>query len=197
MADQLVTPSELASHMQQDLDTATATLAIEVATGVVQAAVGQRLVRVVNDTVVLDVDSLDSGAYLYLPELPVISVGTVSVGATVVSDVTAQLSRGRLFRAYGWRSSSLFPISAPSTVTVTYTHGYAIGDQTLQLARWVVLQLAAAVYQNPVAGVVREQIDDYAVQYDAAAARLDQSAVMVAALRRRYGRPRRSAQLIT
>lgn len=196
MADQLVTPAELASHLQTDVDTSSATQAIEVATGVVQAAAGQRIVRVVDDVVVLDLDEIDSGRYLNLPEWPVTAVGTVLVGATTVTDAVAQLSRGRLYRASGWRSVSLYPYASPSTATVTYTHGLAAGDQRLQLARSVALNLAAAVYTNPASGVVREQIDDYAVQYDTAAARLDQSPFLIAALRRRYARPRRSVLML-
>jgi hypothetical protein len=38
----------------------------------------------------------------------------------------------------------------------------------LQLARQAALSLAAVAYVNP-NGAVREQIDDYAVQYEAAA----------------------------
>ena len=46
MADMLATPEDLAALLQQDVDRATATLLIESATALVQATVGQRIVRV-------------------------------------------------------------------------------------------------------------------------------------------------------
>lgn len=197
MADMLATPEELAAFLQKDLDTASATLALELATGLVQAAAGQRLVQVVDDVVVLDVDQHDSGPWLALPQGPVTAVGAVLLGATPVVDFSAQLSRGRLYRSAGWRSAALLThASAPSTVTVTYTHGFAAADQRLQLARNVTLSLASVAYDNP-NGATSEQIDDYAVRYEAAAARLEASPAIGAALRRQYGRRGNSVQLIT
>lgn len=195
MADQLVTPSELASFLQKDLDTATATLAVEIATGLVQGAAEQRIIQVVDDTVTLDLDHYDCGLYLDLPERPVTAVGAVLVGASAVTDFTAQLSRGRLYRSYGWRSATSPTGSAPSTVTVTYTHGYPAGHQKLQAARGAVLALASVAYENPT-GTTSEQIDDYAVRYEAAAARLEAAPALKAALRRLYGRTAKSVQLV-
>lgn len=195
MADMLVTASELASFLQKDVDTATATLAIEIATGLVQGAAEQRIVQVVDDTVTLDLDHYDCGLYLDLPERPVTAVGAVLVGATAVTDFTAQLSRGRLYRAYGWRSSTSSGLSAPSTVTVTYTHGLASGDHRLQAARTYALALASVAYENP-NGATSEQIDDYVVRYEAAATRLEAAPAMRAALRRLYGRPAGSVRLV-
>jgi hypothetical protein len=197
VADMLVTLEELASYLQEDVDTATATLAIEIATGVVQAATSQRLISVTNETVTLYVDEYDTGQWIELPQLPVTAVGAVLVGATTVTDTTADLSRGRLFRSLGWRSIALYPYNQPSTVTVTYSHGYATGDRMLQFARSIVLGLAGATYAAAPSNVVREQIDDYAVQYTTAAtARLDEMPGAVAALRRVYGRGPRSALLL-
>jgi hypothetical protein len=195
VADSLATPSDLASFLQKDVDTASATLALEMATGLVQAAAGQRIVQVVNDTVTLDLDRYDGGTWLDLPEGPVTAVGAVLVGATAVTDFTTQLRRGRLYRAYGWRSATLPHWNAPSTVTVTYTHGYAAGDPRLQFARSATLALAAAAYGNP-GGATREQIDDYTVQYEAAAARMEAAPSLAEALRRQYGRTSRSVLLV-
>lgn len=195
MADMLATVEDLAAFLQKTVDPTAATLALEVATGLVQAAAGQRIIQVVDDTVVLDLDEHDGGRWLSLPEGPVTAVGTVLVGATAVTDFTAQLSRGRLYRAYGWRSAVLPRWSSPSTATVTYTHGLAAGDQRLQVARSATLALAAVAYDNP-NGATREQIDDYAVQYEATTARMEASPALTAALRRQYGRGRRSALLV-
>lgn len=191
----LATPEQLASYLQQDLDTASATLALELATGVVQAAAGQRIVLVEDETVVLYLDAVDGGSWLYLPEVPVVSVGAVLVGALTVSDATADPSRGRLYRPCGWRASERSTLAAPSTATVTYTHGYESTDPRLQFARSVVLSLAATAYGNAT-GAVAEQIDDYQVRYEAATTRLQASPVVAVALRRRYGRGRRSALLV-
>jgi hypothetical protein len=203
MADMLVTAEELASLMQQDLDTATATLAIQIATGVVQSAAEQRIIQVVDDEVVIDLDAHDRSLYLTLPERPVTAVTSATVGATAVTDYQAQLSRGRLWRAMGWRSATLPYWNAPSAVTVVYTHGYPVGHQRLQLARSVVFDLAKTGY-NTAAGsgaVVSEQIDDYSVRYAEMAATiesaLDPRGPLARALKRQYGRPAGSVLLVS
>lgn len=196
MADQLATPADLASLLQQDVDTATATLLIEASTAVVQAVTGQRIIQVVDDLTVLDLDEYDDSLYLALPERPVTAVSVVSIGATAITDYTTQLRRNRLWRAYGWRSTLIAYPNQPSQVTVTYTHGYAAGHQRLQLARGATLQLSAAVYGNP-GGATREQIDDYAVAYEAASARMEASPALANLLRRQYGRPAGSVRLVT
>jgi hypothetical protein len=196
VSDMLVTLEELASYLQEDVDTATATLAIEIATGLVQAATCQRLIYVADDPFVLYVDEYDTSPWLELPELPVTAFSSIQVGATAVSDVTADLSRGRLYRRTGWRSVAVYPWNQPSTVSGVYSHGYQVGDRKLQLARSVTLVIAAAAYGNPIAAT-REQIDDYAIQYtETATARLDAMPSTVAALRRVYGRGPRSALLL-
>lgn len=193
MADLLATPSDLASLLQQDVDTATATLVLEAATAVVQAEAGQRIVEVEDDTVLLDLDGYDGGVYLYLPERPVTAVGDVLIGANEISDFSAQLSRGRLWRADGWRSMLVSYFDQPSTTTVTYTHGYPAGHQKLQLGRAVALSLANGLYSNP-SGAVREAIDDYQVAYEAMASQVTE--FMSAALKKQYSRRPGSVPLI-
>lgn len=195
MGDQLASTSDLASLLQQDLDASTATLVVEAATAVVQAVTGQRILQVSNDTVMFDLDGYDGGVYLNLPERPVIAVGTVLIGASAVTDFTVQKARTRLWRAYGWRSTLVLYYDQPSTVTVTYTHGYAPGHQRLQLARSAVLSLAKTAYTNP-SGASSEAIDDYRVQYEAMAAQMEASPFLVAALRKQYSRPPGSVPLI-
>lgn len=198
MADQLATPGDLALMPGVDpgLRPETAALLIECATAVVQAVCGgQRLVQVVDDEVTLDLDGDDWGTYLRLPQRPVTAVSAVRVGSTVITDFVPQLSRARLWRASGWRSGLSGPRSQPSEVTVVYTHGYPADDQRLQLARSAVLSLAAGPASGATVGVAREQIDDYSVQYEAMAARMEASTFLAEALRRQYGRPTRSARL--
>lgn len=200
MADQLATSADLAlmPGVDTSLPAATLTLLIECATAVVQGVCGgQRIVQVVNDVATLDLDGLDGGLYLHLPQRPVTDVSSVLIGTTSVTDWTAQMSRGRLWRPSGWRSTLLaYPLSQPSQVTVTYTHGYPTGDQRLQLARSAVLSLAAGPASGATAGVSREQIDDYSVAYEAMAARMEASPFLVERLRAQYGRPTRSSRLV-
>ncbi|HEY9411128.1 MAG TPA: hypothetical protein VIP77_16230 [Jiangellaceae bacterium] len=189
MVDQLCTPADLASALQQDLDASTATLWVEVGTAVVQEAAGQRIVQVVGDTVEL---SGTTDSWLDLPQIPAAAVTSVTLdGATLLAGSPGgggksyRRKGNRLWRGCGWQTYC----GEPSDVVVVYTHGYAAGAQELQLARGAVIGLAQAAYSNPAGGAVaREQIDDYAVAYEAMAAALEASPHLKAALRRQYGR---------
>ncbi len=187
MADQLATPEDLASLLQQDLDASTANLVIEAATAIVQEAAGQRIVQVVGDTASL-IGTTDS--WLNLPQIPVTAVTSVTLDGALLSSgvpgsggTTYRLKGNRLWRGDGWQTYC----GEPSDVDVVYTHGYATGAQQLQLARGVTLSLAKTAYANP-SGATREAIDDYQVAYEAAAAALEASPNLKAALRRQYGR---------
>jgi hypothetical protein len=187
MADQLATPSDLASLLQKDVDTASATLAIEVCTAVVQnAADGQRILRVTGEAATV---TGTTERYLRLPQWPVVSVAAVTLdGATITAGVpgsgstTYRLVGNRLWRGCGWQTYWC----EPSTVGVTYTHGYDVGDQLLQLARGAVLSLARGLFENP-SGVASERIDDYAVAYAAADAALEAAPALKSAIRKQYG----------
>ncbi|MFI6228886.1 hypothetical protein ACIBCR_16405 [Micromonospora echinospora] len=200
MADTLATVADLAAQLQldeADLNPTTAALLLETATAVVQAAAGgQRIVQVVDDEVVLDLDEHDGGPYLTLPQRPVTAVSSVLVGATTVTDWLPQFRRSRLWRSSGWRGpAGWYRRGAPSTVTVVYTHGYPPDDQRIQFARAAVLGLAAGAYSSP-AGAKSERIDDYAVTYDTMASQLVASPALEARLRQQYGRPPGSVPLV-
>lgn len=203
-ADQLATPEDLASALQQDLDLATATLLMECATAVVQEAAGQRIVQVVDDELTI---MGTSDSWLDLPQIPVTAVSAV----TIDGEATTHWKKfgDRLFRRHGWQRDLGFgwrygygyrsqfgahhhcDTPEPSVITVTCTHGYAPGAQELQLARSAVLSLATKVYANP-SGVVSESIDDYSASYASAtaamASAMDASPYLKQALRRQYGR---------
>ena len=139
----LATPSDLASYVQSDLDTATATLALEVVTGWIQSELGQRVVRVTDETVLLD----GCDRVLYLPQRPVVSVGAVSTldkwGVTYNPVLNTE------YRVRGYRLIwSGYGRVWPEQVTVTYTHGYLTPDVP-QGIRGVCLSAAARIYQNP------------------------------------------------
>jgi hypothetical protein len=214
MADQLATPSDLASHLQQDVDTSTATLLIECATAVVQQMCGgQRIVQVTDDVATI-LGTSDS--WLDLPQIPVTAVtSVVRDGTTLAVGVDYKVFGNRLWSRRGWQSNIGWPVDyvngygytepaawrpsygdswlgpEPGAVTVTYTHGYAPGAQQLQLARDAVLSLIASTYTNP-SGASSESIDDYTIQYAHTQAAMHSAASssthLQAALRKQYGR---------
>lgn len=142
MADMFATPAELASHLQvPEVDTASATLAIEGATGAVQAACGgQRMLPVADDTV-----TLRGGARsVWLPQRPVTAVGAVT---TISSGVVTARVLGTDYTVFGaelvW--APRYGVW-PEFVTVTYSHGWT----TIPAAvKGVCLSLAGRLYANP------------------------------------------------
>lgn len=188
MADQLATPGDLASLVQHDVDTASATLGIEIGTAVVQAAAdGQRIVQVVGDTATV---TGTTGQWLRLPQFPVTAVSSVTLDGVALTAglpgsgaLTYRLVADQLWRGCGWQTYC----GEPSTVSLVYTHGYATGRQELQLGRGVALSLGRGLFENP-SGVVREQIDDYAVAYAEAEAALAAQPSLISLLRKQYGR---------
>jgi len=187
VADMLATASDLASLVQADVDTASATLAIEIGTAVVQAAAdGQRILQVVGDTATA-VGTTER--FLRPPQWPVTAVSAVTLdgvaltaGSAGSGGSTYRLVGDRLYRGCGWQTYC----GEPSEVLFTYTHGYAAGDQRLQLGRGAALSLGRGLFVNA-SGVIREQIDDYAVAYAEAQAALDASPALKAAIRKTYG----------
>jgi hypothetical protein len=184
VADQLATRVDLAAALQRDVDNASADLALEVATAVVQSAAGQRIVLVADDAV-----TVYGGAdqVLVLPERPIVSVTSVTFNGTLLTQGTAsgtwRMSADGLWRDCGWTT---YFCDGPVRTDVVYTHGYAADDQKLQLARGVTLSVARGLFTNP-DGTVREQIDDYAVAYAEASVAMDAAPGLAARLRKQFG----------
>lgn len=200
MADMLVTRAELASWLQlpaPGVDNATADRVIAAATAEVQSAAGQRLVEVSGDVITL---LAEYGPWLSLPEAPVTEVTTVVVGSTTVTDYTLVsdpvTARARLWRSYGWQNFAdvLVSYATPPLVTVTYDHGYAVGDQRLELARSYVFRLAAFSYPNPT-GAESEAIDDYRITFGDTEPLRSLSTADRLEIRRAYGPTAGSARL--
>jgi hypothetical protein len=204
---------DLASLLQSDVDTSTATLLIEMATAIVQQTCGgQQIIQVVDDTITLG-GTTDS--WLDLPQLPVTAVSAVvrddgePVTVGTGNNANYKLVGNRIWSRCGWQANLGWPANlgyppgyltnagrvirvgdswqSPTLVTVTYTHGFAPGSQHLQLARAAVLALAKAGYSNP-SGANSESIDDYSVSFDAMASRMEASPHLKAALAKKYGR---------
>jgi hypothetical protein len=163
----------------------TAVLLLELATGEVQGAAGQRLVEVEDE----DGELMgDSGSWLHLPERPVSDISSLTIdgGDELIAgtDYIRTAGSAQLWRACGWSDY----IYQPSIVAFTYSHGRPVGDQKLQPARSATLALAQAVTSNP-SGVLAESIDDYRVQFAAQlAALMEASPALQKSLRRTYGR---------
>lgn len=178
-ADQLATPEDLASLLQQDLDASTANLLLELATAKVQRAAGGQRILDVSDTAVIDVtDWCDP--FLALPQRPIRAVTAVLLDGVAITDWA--LRSQMLWRAVGWMQS----FDPPSQVTVTYDHGYLADSQGLQLARDSTLALARLGYGNP-SGAESEAIDDYKVTFADADARMQMTEFMRADLADAYG----------
>lgn len=179
MADQLATPADLASLLQQDLDASTANLLLELATAKVQRAAGGQRILDLTDTAIIDVtDEMDF--FLPLPQRPVRSVSLVVLDGATITDWA--LRSQMLWCSIGWMRSWV----PPSQAVVTYAHGYLAGSQGLQLARDSTLALAKMGYANPT-GVTSEAIDDYKVTYAEADARMQMTSFMADAIAAQYG----------
>lgn len=185
MADMLATDEDLAVLIDDaGLDEDRATLLLELATGEVQAAAGQRIVLVEDDP--FEMFGF-TDAWLELKEGPVVEISSLTI------DDGDELERGtdykwvsgsrRLFRHCGWATCWW----EPSTIAGAYTHGLADDDQRIQFARSSTLGIAKLAATNA-SGVLAESIDDYRVQYAAAVLwAMEKSPYLAKALRRTYG----------
>ena len=136
------TASELASHLQRDLDTATAVLALDNASQQIRSLVHWSITEEVG--VVLTMEGRGERS-LRLPTRLLTAVASVvedGVTLTVLTDYD-WTSEGQLLRADGTVWSRKV-----RSVVVTYTHGYAAGSEKLRTARAVCLDLAGDLYDN-------------------------------------------------
>lgn len=142
-----------------------AVLALELATTQIQVWTRQRIERVVDDTITL---AGTSSWELELPERPVISATVTGVDGVEIDEGSYRLFEGILVRPGGWAGSAIYSANwptntgYPSTVEVTYTHGY---DPIPDDIRAVCIQLAARGLQAPTGGVRQESIGNYSVSY--------------------------------
>lgn len=146
------TVSELASYLKMDLDTATATLAIQTASQLFSVRAGGTMF--VPTTVTYQI--VGQGYWqLQLPYRPIISVAAVRVAGQAITDYTR--IRSVLYRLIGFGVPGQFP---PDLIEVDLTHGYAAVPDDVKFA---VLETAGGAYSSPDITVKSESIDDYSL----------------------------------
>jgi hypothetical protein len=163
--------TELASYVQSDLDTATATLAQEQAVAYLEAETGVRLTEQTGSTVTYQVRWDD--AWIDLP-IPTTAVTAVTIDGTVVDADDYQVVNNRLYRRVGWGGSRwtsdnrfAYRSSEDDYVSVAVTMDFGYSDLTApaEFKTWA-LVLAAQAYQlAPKIGLQSFRIDDYSETY--------------------------------
>ncbi len=150
----LFTLTDLAAYLQQDIDTATATVARTMATGVVTGFTNQ-LIESATYTHLLPINADRS---IRLPQRPVTAVTSVTIAGvarTVDTDWDWD-GIGDLIVLDGYT-----PDTEDWQATVVYTAGYATVPNDLAA---VALSIAGRLY-NATPGLVSESIDDYRATY--------------------------------
>lgn len=169
----LATASQLASRVQSDVDTASAQLALDNASGLIRAIARQQITFVSQETI----DLPGGGRILALPQRPLVVDGSNPLTVVELGDFGGEnitLVEGRDFERLGneltrgypswalegrlqnWPANRVRGIWAPR-VRVTYSHGYAtVPDDVVDLC----LDVAQALYTNP-NGLRSMTIDDY------------------------------------
>lgn len=149
------TPTELASYLQQDLDSATATLVLTVASGQFSLYADTQFASTAVTYTALGTPFMS----LTLPFRPVIAVQALRINGVTVTGYT--LIKNTLFRAAGFGTPLNTP---PDVVQVDLTHGFTSVPDDVKAA---VLDMAAQAYSVPVGVVSSEAIDDYSIKYAA------------------------------
>lgn len=147
---------ELAAYLKQDVDTSTATLALQTLSQLFSTRAGTAF------TPVSTTFQIEGYGYrsLRLPFRPVISVAAVrSVSSLGTITTLTDYSRIKtvLYRIGGFGTPGQFP---PDMVEVDLTYGYAAVPDDVKGA---VLESAGAAYSSPDVTVKSESIDDYSV----------------------------------
>lgn len=158
MADTLASVADLGNYVKRDLTgDASATLALETATGLIQDYTGQHLFRVADDVETFH----PPGWVLILPERPVISVASAIVDG-IALDYRLERRAGVLYLATATPTAETWK-TAPGDVVVTYTHGYAATEIPPSL-KGVCLDVARRALENP-HGFVQRTVGDVSVSH--------------------------------
>lgn len=156
---------------------------LDAASDEIRSVLGQQITRNTTTAILPGVEDY----WLELPQIPVVSVESAVMSGGFVADF--RLIGNKLYRWHGWQD--LFFVYEPSTISVTYTHGYATvpGDLVTlccSLASVGMAQAATgALGHTP--GITDEAIDDYKVGFDPTAPGvITIPAATVARLRAKY-----------
>lgn len=165
MAD-FCTIADIAALLQIEIayDDAAAARAITAATAAIQGYCHQRIERVEDDKVTLDV--FGAGDRLFLPELPVAAVSAV-VEDGVELDAGEDYVLGRHGIIYRIGQEWMIGVQA---VAVTYTHGYAplpadVVDVCTRAASRAYQAGLRAAETGGIPGVTAMSLGDYSVSY--------------------------------
>ena len=173
-----ISVTELGDYLGRDLSSdAAATVAVDAACDVCRTTAGQSFIHVTNDRVTLDGPGTDA---LLLPEVPVISVSSVSVGGAPITDYALGENGVLLRRSYtaftstptsgfvAWDPtdptitavSSLVWPKGRQNISVTYTHGFTDFPNDL---RMVALAIASRfIIQGP---ALSESLGTQSIRY--------------------------------
>lgn len=153
------TVPELASFLKQDVDTSTATLAIQVCSELFAKRAHTRF----ESTATTYSQPGRCAFEIVLPFTPVIAVQQVRItpfGASaqiLTAGVDYSVIPPSIYRRTGFGRYQSFP---PDLVEIDYTHGYTTVPDDVKGA---VLESAAAAYVNPDITTKSESIDDYSI----------------------------------
>jgi len=163
---QYATAAELASYLQQDVDTSTATLLLQLAS----AEFDNEADTTFTPTTVTHSEVGNGSRVLIPPFKPIISINAVRINNVTVTDYTVVTSRiwyAKLYRNNGfgyWLNLQDWIGFPPQNVEVDLTYGYATPPDDVKAS---VLETAAQAYHQPTGAVIAEAIDDYKVSYAA------------------------------
>ncbi len=143
--------SELASYLQRDLDTASATLARDLATGLIEDYTGPLTSGTSTITIPVDCEGV-----IQLPVQAITAVSTVVMGGASVGFVWEKPYPRLRLTSWINPSNTLNGTIWP-TADVTLTHGWATVPAVVKA---VALSAAARIYDNP-RGMRTESVDDY------------------------------------
>ena len=149
---QYATADDLAAYLQIPVNEASMDLQLQLAS----AAFDTEARTTFTPTAVMYAAAGDGAHELTPPRFPLVSVESVTINGTAVTDWT--LVDATLYRECGWGDPCVFP---PDAITVNYTYGF---DEAPDDVRAAVLTIAAQFYTNPTAAEALS-IDDYRASY--------------------------------
>lgn len=153
------TVAELASYLKQDVDTSTATLAIQVCSELFAKRAHTRF----ESTAATYSQPGVNAFQIILPFQPLIAVQQIRItpfgaSAQILATTEYSIIGPSIYRRLGFGNWWRFP---PDLVEIDYTYGYTTVPDDVKGA---VLESAGAAYISPDITTAAEQIDDYSIK---------------------------------